>query len=287
MRLNVNRPPTSILITGSRGMLAWDLIRVFEHAFPDARLHAMDREALDITSAASIRAAFEKTSPTWVVNAAAYTNVDGAESDREKAHAVNARGPELLAAECIARSARLIHFSTDQVFDGSVDRPRTEEEPTAPSNYYAATKLEGEKHVLAAESSLVLRVQWLYGERKDRFSPLRQKTLFTPFADQYGCPTWTKKLAEITAILLQMDARGLFHIAYDDYASWAEVFEFVKQEWNLPLQLKPQLTADLRLPANRPLFSVLSNRKLKEFLGVAVLGSWKAPLREFLALKSV
>jgi len=137
---------------------------------------------------------------------------------------------------------------------------------------------------LGEADSLVLRVQWLYGQRKDRFSPLRSKTEFSPFADQFGAPTWTRKLAEGVQALLNKKASGLFHFSYDDFASWSQVFEFVKQEWKLDLKLSPKQTADMKLPAKRPLFSVLDNTKLKQTLGVSSMGSWKAPLQEFLAL---
>ncbi len=264
-------------------MLAGDLFEVFERRYPKTQIHPLSRAELDITSRASVEAALSKYDPAWVVNSAAYTNVDGAESERDLAESINAVGPAILAQACVRRGAKLIHFSTDQVFDGKTDRPRTEEELPNPLNHYAASKLRGEQSVLENDHALVLRVQWLYGKRKDRFTPLRAKTVFTPFADQFGAPTWTAKIAGTLADLLEKDARGLFHFSYDDWASWAEVFEFVKTEWNLPLALQPKRTAEVKLPAARPLFSVLANDKLKRVLGVPTMGSWKAPLREFLA----
>ncbi len=267
-----------VLITGGSGMLAWDLARVFESPV------VLNRTELDITSESSILGSLEKYRPAVVLNTAAYTSVDGAETEREATEAINARGPALLARACRSANAQLVHFSTDQVFNGKVDRPRTEEDPTDPINHYAVTKLRGEQAVLGETGSLVLRVQWLYGQRKDRFSPLRSKTEFSPFADQFGAPTWTRKLAEGVQALLEKKASGLFHFSYDDYASWAQVFEFVKQEWKLDLKLSPKQTAEMKLPAKRPLFSVLDNTKLKQTLGVSSMGSWKAPLQEFLAL---
>jgi dTDP-4-dehydrorhamnose reductase len=269
-----------ILITGGNGMLAWDLARVFSGSI------SLDRASLDITKESSILAALEKHRPRYVLNTAAYTSVDGAEKERDAAEAINATGPGLLARACGSAGAQLVHFSTDQVFNGKVRQPRAETDPVDPANHYAATKLRGEEAVLDQPTSLVLRVQWLYGQRKDRFSPLRTKDSFSPFADQWGAPTWTHKLAEGVAALLEKKATGLYHFSYDDYASWADVFAFVKQEWKLGLALSPTLTEEMKLPANRPLFSVLSNAKLKKTLGISTMGSWKVPLREFLTLQT-
>lgn len=265
-------------------MLAWDLVRTFEARFPECSVLSPPKQLLDITSDASVGAFLLEHRPKWVLNAAAYTNVDGAETQRELAGAVNTFGPSVLAKHCSNAGAKLIHFSTDQVFDGTLKYPRREDEAVAPCNMYGASKAGGEAPVLATRDGLVLRVQWLYGQRKDRFSPLKSKELFTPFADQFGAPTWTKEVAVTVAHLVERDAAGLFHFSYDDYASWAQVFEFVKEQWDLRVLLQPEKTSDVSLPARRPLFSVLSNEKLKRFLGIESMGSWKAPLKEFLSL---
>lgn len=275
---------TRVLICGSKGMLGWELDRLFREKLGDAYVFSVDREEMDITDPASVMSVLRKWGPNAVINAAAYTNVDGAESERDLAYAVNVTGTKNLVDACRALGCRFVHFSTDQVFDGESKEPRTETEIPKPLNYYAETKLEGEQYALAYPNSIVLRVQWLYGKRKDRFTPLKDKKEFFPFADQWGCPTWTKDLAEVVVSLLINEARGLFHYAYDDYASWAEVFSYVKEKWNLSeLELKPRETAALKLPANRPRFSVLSNKKLCKTLGRESLGSWKDSLDNFLS----
>lgn len=265
-------------------MLAWDLARSFEIHFPSATVVRAGRESVDITREESVSRAIEQHRPDWVCNAAAYTNVDGAETETDAAFAVNAQGPEVLTHICAKAGARIFHFGTDQVFDGKARTPRREDDPVHPLNQYARSKYAGETAVLKHAGNLVLRVQWLYGERKDRFTPLRTKTTFSPFSDQYGAPTWTREIAQTVSKLMEKQAAGLFHFAYDDFASWAEVFTFVKEQWHLPLVLEPKETASIRLPAARPLFSVLSNEKLKNALGVAAMGSWKTPLGEFLRL---
>jgi dTDP-4-dehydrorhamnose reductase len=274
-------PPIAVVITGGQGMLAGDLAEIYRSKLPGQVL-APSRTELDITSEASLRALFSSHRPKLLLNAAAYTSVDGAEAQKELATRVNALGPALLNELCQEFGCRLVHFSTDQVFDGTAGTPYTETDHPNASNAYAESKLRGEKAVLASPENLVLRVQWLYGERKDRFSPLRQKSEFSPFSDQRGSPTWTLKLAEVVLALTERGSAGLFHFSYDDYGSWEEVFQFVCDEWKLKTLLTPKKTSDLKLPANRPLFSVLSNKKLVKELGLTGLGSWKAPLREFL-----
>ena len=271
----------SVLIAGSGGMLGWELARYYRDKYGSERVHALSRSELDIGDSRSISQAFEKYRPSLVINAAAYTLVDKAEEERKAAETANAIGPGLLADACSARNLALVHYSTDQVFDGSLARPQSEDDPVNPLNWYAASKYDGEQRVLRWERSLVFRVQWLYGEKKDRFSPLRQKSVFSPFSDQYGAPTWTREIVAITDEMVSRNRLGLYHLSYDDHASWAEVFDFVKSRWNLSLELKPQSTASLNLPAKRPLFSVLSNKKLTLALGRS-LGSWKKPLMEFL-----
>ncbi|MBY0369311.1 NAD(P)-dependent oxidoreductase [bacterium] len=263
-------------------MLAWDVARAVREALPGATLAVLARPQLDIAQPDSVRSAFQEVRPQIVFNCAAYTNVDGAETQRLAAEQANAEGVGLLAEACRASAARLIHFSTDQVFNGLSSVPYTEEDAAAPCNFYAQTKLAGEAFALSGPDNLVLRVQWLYGERKDRFTPLRTKEVFNAFEDQFGSPTWTREIAAILLPLLKRGANGLFHFAYDDYASWAQVFAFAKESWNLPVKLVPTATAAAKLPAARPRFSVLSNRKLCQALGFSGMGSWKRPLGEFL-----
>jgi dTDP-4-dehydrorhamnose reductase len=276
--------PYPILIAGAGGMLGWDLARTFTESLGQSRVVALGHQGLDITRPDSIATALDRYEPRVLVNAAAYTNVDGAESEPQAARAINASGPACLAAACAERGIRLVHFSTDQVFDGQAAEPRREDEEPNPPNTYARTKLEGETAALRSPGALVLRVQWLYGERKDRFTPLRKKDVFTPFSDQYGSPTWTRLLAETVLELLDRDVAGLFHFAHDDFASWLEVFQFVKAELHLAVRLEPKRTAEVTLPARRPLYSVLSNRKLCQALGRSGMGSWKDPLRQFLGV---
>ena len=282
-RLSIPSEPLSgrIVVTGANGMLGWDLGQVLGPLLPGSRLVLLDRSALDITRPEQV-AHLREYRPSVVINSAAYTNVDHAEREREAAYAVNVRGVAHLASFCREMGARLVHFSSDQVFDGSGSTPWRETDPPRPCNWYAETKHLGEVEALKNEDALVLRVQWLYGQRKDRFTILRGKETFSPFADQCGAPTWSRDIARAVVALVARGAQGLYHFSYDDYASWADVFQFVKEELQLSTRLIPRKTQEARLPARRPLFSVLSNRKLVEFLCMEGMGSWKDPLGEFL-----
>jgi dTDP-4-dehydrorhamnose reductase len=273
-----------LLITGAGGMLGWELKEHFSKSWKGGPVVALDREALDITRRIQVETCFNEYRPHVVLNAAAYTNVDGAESERELAYAINCMGVANLVAGCRVRGTKLVHFSTDQVFDGTGNIPWSEEMAPRPSNYYAETKWLGEKEAMRAPGALILRVQWLYGKRKDRFNTLRGKTTFTPFADQWGAPTWTRDICGFAEELLNREAQGIFHLSYDDYASWAEVFEFARDVLSLEVQLIPKKTEEVSLPAARPRFSVMSNRKLQSFLSRDKIGSWKDALRAFLSL---
>lgn len=267
-------------------MLGQDLVRALSQDFGPQTLLLPTHSELDIADSDQVSRYFETHRPTLVINAAAYTNVDRAETDRVSAERANAVGPAVLARSSAQVGARLVHFSTDQVFDGNSSVPLTEEDECAPLNWYAESKLQGEKEVLRYDKGLVLRVQWLYGDAKDRFTPLRDKQVFTPFSDQYGAPTWTLHIADTVKQLVSKEASGLFHFAYDDAATWAEVYEFVREELKLSVELKPRPTSEVQLPAERPRYCVLSNEKLVKTLGVPGMGSWKEHLRLFLARKA-
>lgn len=263
-------------------MLGTDLARHFRDLVGRDNVLTPSREELDITDWKAVGRWVTRESPKVFLNAAAYTNVDLAEKEREQAYQLNVMAVANLTEWCDEFDVKLVHFSTDQVFNGEGRKPWTESDEPSPLNYYAETKLAGETEALRAPHSLVLRVQWLYGEKRDRFTPLKDKERFTPFSDQFGAPTWTKWVAELTAALLEKDASGVFHLTHDDFASWAEVFAFVKDQLRLNVKLEPQTTASVSLPAKRPLFSVLSNEKTRRILGREGLGSWRDSLQAFL-----
>lgn len=274
----------SILVTGSSGMLGTDLGEQFSLKWGHENVILTNRLALDITKSDEVAQYLDSHSISCVVNSAAYTDVDRAETEREQAWRLNALGPKVLAEVANERGIPLVHFSTDYVFDGKGNTLLTEEDPTSPPepNYYGETKLEGEKWVLSNPLNLVLRVQWLYGKKRERFTQLKNKAEFTPFSDQWGAPTWTVDVSRVTCELIEKKAGGLFHFAYDDQATWAEVFQFVCEEMGYSTKLIPRKTYEVKLPARRPLFCAMSNKKLLRQLGKDSMGSWKSSLKTFL-----
>ena len=270
--------PAKILITGARGLLGSEFVRALDTAI------ALGHEELDICERDSVWRSFERHSPQIVINTAAYTAVDRAESDRKAAHQLNVEGVQNLAAACAEFGTKLIHFSTDQVFDGQGETPWKEDSPTHPLNYYAQCKLESEQLVASLENSLCLRVQWLYGAKTPRFLHLADRKEFGAIVDQFGAPTWSRDVVRYTMALVQTEARGLFHLSYDDYGSWAEIFQFVKEWMDYDVILNAVTTDSLHLPAARPRFAVLSNQKLRATLEIDKIGSWKESLGEFLTL---
>lgn len=273
----------SFLVVGAEGLLGSDLVPALVSHYSSDRVIAWGKGDLNLTDAKAVEAKIVALTPTWVINTCAYTNVDLAETERDLAAVLNAQVPASLAAACEKAGSRLLHFSTDQVFNGESTRPWVETDPPNPLNHYAKTKLDGEKAVLKYSQGLVLRVQWLYGKKKNRFTGLRDKESFTAFNDQLGAPTWASHVGAITAQFLEQNPRGLYHFAYDDWATWAEVFQFVKEVMGYRVKLSEVTTDSANLPAKRPLYNVMSNKKLCEAMGLPGLGSWKLALTTFLS----
>lgn len=273
-----------ILVTGAAGMLGTDLVEEILKQLGEGSVIPTTHQDLDITDLKAVERFFEQNSIGCVINAAAYTDVDGAEVEREKAYLVNSIGPKNLTTIANSKGISVIHFSTDYVFDGSGRTPLTEEDiPSPPKpNYYGETKLMGEKEVLRNPLNLVLRVQWLYGKRRERFTGLKLKETFNPFVDQWGAPTWTRDVSRTVLELVDREARGLFNFAYDDFTTWFEVFSFVKRELNISTELVPKKISEVNLPALRPRYGAMSNKKLLRHLGKESMGSWKTSLHEFL-----
>lgn len=271
-----------VVILGASGMLGFDLLGALKARFSPANVFAPSRFECDLGNEKAGVEYLKKISPRYLVNAAAFANVDKAETERDAAFLANVSGPEWLARYCNGSGTKLLHFSTDQVFDGTKGTPYSEADFPNPVNYYAETKYLGEQTVLKNRDAVVMRVQWLYGRARDRFTPIRREAEFSAFVDQSGAPTWTEELCRWVMPLVSGESHGIFHMVHDDYDSWAEVYRFVIQTTGWATQIRETKTADAALPAKRPPFSVLSNLKLKNFLGVDSLGSYRGPLKRFL-----
>src|SRR4030042_2038935 len=208
-----------ILVIGAKGMLGGDLIGVFFFLFPKDENIGWDIEEIDIQKEEDTVFKIEKLRPHIVINIAAYTDVDGCESNGEKAFAVNAEGAKHVALAALRCRAKVVYLSTDYVFDGNKREPYLESDFPHPLNVYGRSKLEGEQYVQTwVKDSLIIRNQWLYGRYGKNFvtSILRQaseKRVLSIVNDQIGSPTYTAALAKVIFALIPFYAHGLFHVA--------------------------------------------------------------------------
>ena len=268
-----------VLITGAGGLLGQDLRAVFAAD----EVVALTRADLDITSAAQVRDAV--AGADVVLNAAAWTDVDGAETAEEAATAVNGHGAEVLAAAC---GPRLVHFSTDYVFDGSATAPIPEEAPRAPINAYGRSKAVGERAVLGA-GGYVMRTAWLYGAHGPNFvsTMLRlagERDTLDVVDDQIGPPTWSYALARQTAALVAArPAPGPYHGTAAGSTTWCGLARAVFELSGLdPSRIRPTTSDRFPRPARRPAWSVLGHDRWAG-TGVDPLPHWRTMLETFLS----
>lgn len=285
-------PDRKLLLLGKNGQLGWELQRTLA---PLGSLTAIDYEDVDFVDSAALRGAVRQLGPQIIVNAAAYTDVDGAEKEPERAYAINATAPGVLAEEAGRLHAAFIHYSTDYVFDGTKASPYNELDQPKPLNVYGTSKLAGEKAVQSAGVSyLILRTAWVYSARGNNFVSKvlqwsRQRRALRIVQDQVSNPTWARLLAEVTAQLLAAHTQqirertGLYHLAGAGFASrldWARaVLEFdPRREEQVMGEIIPGLTSEFPTPAQRPLFSALDCTRFSTDFGLE-LPHWKEALR--------
>jgi dTDP-4-dehydrorhamnose reductase len=275
---------TRWLVTGAGGALGHDLVDLLTRS--GETVVGLDHEALDVRDPSAVRAALDAHAPNVVLNAAAYTRVDDAESDEEAATRVNAEGPGFLAGWCAAHGAKLVHVSTDYVFDGSATEPYETDAQTAPLGAYGRSKLAGERAVLSAGGDChVVRTAWLYGARGSSFIRTVGRRLLAGdsvnvVTDQRGAPTWTRPLAERLIALGASDApAGTWHCSAAGEASWHDVaVELARLLGIYSTAVRPTTTAAFPRPAARPAYSVLSNRKWID-AGLPAMTDWREALR--------
>ena len=285
-------PPSRWLVTGARGQLGADLCRVLAAAGVEGdRLLALGSDELDITSSPAVQAAFDDFRPDLVVNAAAYTAVDQAETDEDRAFAVNAGGPALLAAAAARTGARLLHVSTDYVFAGDAQEPYPVDAPPDPRSAYGRTKLAGEQAVreLAPELGYVVRTAWVYGATGSNFVKTmarleRARDTVEVVEDQRGSPTWSADLARGLVELAGSAARpGIYHCTGAGETSWFGLARAVFEELGAdPDRVRPTTTDKFPRPAPRPAYSVLSDAAWRE-AGLTAMPHWRAALRQAFA----
>lgn len=273
-----------ILIVGANGMLGHDMMsRIGEQA------RGVDLGDINITDLESTFRVVKTLKPNVVINCAAYTDVDGCESNAETAMQVNGEGVAHLAMASREIGAKLVHISTDYVFDGGKGSPYQEDDPTGPLNVYGESKLAGEMNAAFNPDHLVVRTQWLYGLRGKNFVETMlklgaEKDELTVVDDQIGSPTWTVDLAAAIAALISSGCRGTYHVANSGYCSWNGFAQAIFEESGLSVNVKPMTTDQLNRPARRPLYSTLDCGKLMLDTGFSPQ-PWREALKSYLALR--
>lgn len=274
-----------ILVVGGNGMLGRDLVALLGN-----RGHGIDVADIDITSPESVFTVIARLKPEVVINCAAFTDVDGCESDVETAMAVNGEGVAFLAMACRDINALLVQISTDYVFDGGKGSPYVEDDAPCPLSVYGESKLAGEMNAAFCPDHLIVRTQWLYGLHGKNFveTMLRlgsEKDELAVVDDQIGSPTWTVDLARAIIALIDNGCRGTFHAANSGYCSWNAFAKAVFEESGINVTVKPMTTTELNRPARRPLYSTLDCKHLCDATGFHPQ-AWRTALREYLALRT-
>lgn len=280
-----------ILVTGAYGQLGSE-IKLLQENYPDWEFCFTDVDSLDITNELAVHDFFSENKFDFVVNCAAYTAVDKAESDEQTAHLVNAVAPKILARQAVTAGAKLIHVSTDYVFAGDACTPYAETDKTNPQGAYGRTKLEGEENVLAENpNSIVIRTSWLYSTFGNNFVKTmlrlgKERGELNVVFDQIGSPTYAADLAEAILSIIDSTAKevksfvpGIYHFSNEGVASWFDfalaIFDFARVDCDV----KPVLSDQFPTPTKRPHYSVLDKAKIKNTYGIAI-PYWRDSLKE-------
>jgi len=264
----------TVLVTGSYGQLGSE-IKDIAHHFPDFAFLFHDVDTLDITDFETLSIFFQEHPIHYIINCASYTQVDRAEEDPESAYLINATGSEYLAKLADSHSSRLIHISTDYVFDGMKGTPYQEEDVPNPLSIYGKSKLAGEKHVLQYADNMVIRTSWLYSSYGSNFvkkinALSHQKKSISVVTDQVGSPTYAHDLAHsILTIISAISAGtcswqpGMYHYSNEGSCSWYELALAIVKKNRSRCEVVPIKTDEYPLPAPRPAYSILNKEKIK------------------------
>lgn len=275
-----------ILVVGANGMLGRDLMELLGD-----RGRGVDIDEIDITSPGDVLKLLGELQPEVVINCAAYTDVDGCESNPETAMAVNGEGVGYLAMACRDNNALLVQISTDYVFDGGKGAPYSEDDAPCPLSIYGESKLAGEMNAAFCPEHLIVRTQWLFGLHGKNFVETMlklgsEKEVLTVVDDQTGSPTWTVDLAQAVIALIDKGCRGIYHAADSGHTTWNGFAAAIFEEAGIPVSVRPMTTAELNRPARRPLYSTLDCSKLTGDTGFRPQ-TWRDALRGYLRLRTV
>jgi len=285
--------PIRILVTGAAGQVGGELLQCLA---PLGDILAPSRAELDLANPVAIETYLRESEPHWIVNPAAYTAVDKAESEPELAHAINALAPAVIGREAKTLGAKVIHFSTDYVFTGQGTIPWVESDATGPLGVYGATKLAGEQALLATGAeAVILRTSWVYGATGKNFlrtilNLAKAKEELRIVGDQHGAPTWSRDLARLSAHILRSGTftPGIYHAAGSGETTWAGFADEAVRLTQLRLpeaklaRITPIPSSEYPTPAARPGNSRLNCTKLKETYHYTML-DWHDSLAQVLA----
>jgi dTDP-4-dehydrorhamnose reductase len=278
------------LVVGAAGQLGSDLLRVLAGR-PTGSVIGLTRADLDVTDENAVQTAFSDLAPAVVINAAGYTAVDAAETDEPGAIAGNVTAPKILAQQAVRRGARLVHVSTDYVFDGTAAAPYDEAAPTAPRSVYGRTKRDGEIAVLSeSPEAYVVRTAWVYGQSGANFVKTmarleRDKPTLSVVDDQRGSPTWSRDLADGIVSLAQSGAAGgIYHCTNGGETTWFGFTQAIFEELGAdPTRVLPTTTDAFPRPAPRPAYSVLGDRRWRD-AKLPPMRHWREALRAAFSL---
>jgi len=271
-----------ILVTGCNGQLGRAINEVYKN--DDVEIINTDVADLDITNLDEVLGFVEEKKPEVIINCAAHTNVNACETQEELAFKINAEGPKNLSIAATKVGAKIIHISTDYVFDGTNTNPYTEEDEPAPLGVYGKSKFQGEENVKAnSDKYMIIRTAWLYGDGNNFVRTMlnlaKTRDEVSVVGDQIGSPTSALELARATKFLEPTENYGIINGTCEGYCSWADFTDKIYEMAGLTTKVNHITTDEYPTPAKRPAYSVLENKRLKE-LGYS-MKEWKDALTEY------
>lgn len=277
---------TNVLVTGANGQLGKTINELFSVNKDALQFTFTTKEELDITNQNKVEVFFDKNKFDYCINCAAYTNVDKAETDVEKAFDINANGVKNLALACKKTNTVLIHISTDFVFNGHSSKAYIETDPTNPINVYGDSKLKGENEIIKTHKNhFIIRTSWLYSEYGNNFMKTmlrlsKERDELSIVNDQIGTPTYTKDLAEVILKIINTNSKqfGIYHYSNEGETSWFEFSKAIFGYLQKDIKLIPIKTDAYPTPATRPKFSVLDKTKIKKTFGIEI-PHWRDSLK--------
>lgn len=282
-----------IMITGALGQLGLALLHLLKDK-TQYELHRTDAianedagvQALDITDEAAVASYIDALKPDIIINCAAMTAVDLCESEQDKAYRINALGPKYLAKAAERTGAKLIHVSTDYVFDGQATTPYTEDAATNPTSVYGSTKQAGDEFVQEHCSRFfILRTAWVYGEGKNFVKTMlrlaENGSKIRVVSDQFGTPTSALELARVITFLMVTEEYGIYHATCEGSTSWYDFALNIFKEAGMNVEVEPIASSEYQAAAKRPMYSVLENKALYDRHGY-VMKDWKDAFREYM-----